>query len=145
MKKLLFIFLSILITFTACKKYQDGPSFTLYPKKYRLARGWVIDKVFENGVDKTTEYKNLYCNFSWYIDKLQNYILSYTAYNTLPYSEMGTWKFSNNKTHLLFSNNDVNALPTISNDWTIYRLTVKEFWIETTNSLGVNVEMHLTH
>lgn len=45
----------------ACKKYPEGPSFTLRSKKERLANNWAIDKYFINDIEASS-YKENYLN-----------------------------------------------------------------------------------
>ena len=60
MNRLLKILLfTIFISFVSCKKYENGPAFSLMSKKARIANIWKVDTYILNGKDKTTEYRQL--------------------------------------------------------------------------------------
>ena len=45
------------ITTEGCKKYEEGPAFSLFSKKMRLcSTTWVVDKVEKNGTDYTSDW-----------------------------------------------------------------------------------------
>ena len=59
-----FLFLFILILssslFLGCKKYEDGPKFTLRTVKNRLTNGtWKLQELTINGSDSTASYKEI--------------------------------------------------------------------------------------
>jgi hypothetical protein len=147
MKKFIFLCCSIVLVFSACNKYDDGPSFSLNTKTHRLVNTWRIDQVFEtpnNGTqtDKTTDYKNAYVDYVMNISKKNTYTISYRPYNIGNYSEAGTWTFSAGKVNLIFVNSNGNS-SSIGSIWTITRLKEKELWMRTVNSNGTTIEVHL--
>src|SRR3954469_15528345 len=75
------IFLLSCILLSACKKYEDGPSFSLMTKKARLANVWQVDKYLLNGEDKTEAYRTLITR-----EKLVIY-----QSGKFDYSEVSTW------------------------------------------------------
>jgi hypothetical protein len=147
MKKFAFLFCSIALVFSACNKYDDGPTLSLNTKTHRLANTWRIDQVFEttqNGTktDKTTAYKNAYVNYMMNITKKETYTITYRPYNIGDYSEAGTWQFSAGKVNVIFVNANGNS-SAIGSIWTITRLKEKELWMRTVNSNNTTIEVHL--
>jgi hypothetical protein len=126
MKINLILTLLIAVTFTGCI-YEDGPKFSLRSKEARMINTWNIDKVYEEGVDKTDDYKSVYVNYKLDLKSDKNYDLSYKAGNLLNYSESGTWKLSDDKTKLLYTPKNGKE-----SSWTILRLKNSEFWAEMT-------------
>ena len=121
--KIILTFL-IAATLTGCI-YEDGPKFSLRSKNARIINTWTIDKVYEEGVDKTDDYKSVYVNYKLDIKSDDNYDLSYKAGNLINYSESGTWKLSDDKTKLLYTPKNGKE-----SSWTILRLKNSEFWAE---------------
>jgi hypothetical protein len=127
--KLIFIF-TILVTniifFTGCKKYEDGPVFSIYSKKSRVVNLWKVDKYIDNtGIDHTSDFDNFTVEFK----KNDNY--NYT--NNGVVVQTGSWQFSNNKEDLMLSYSDSSS----SNNlviWHILKLEKKELWIKVENS-----------
>lgn len=137
------LFFGILISLTvSCKKYPDGPSFSLRSKKERLANTWKIQSGQINGVDRTNDFLNTYYDFKVVIDKGGNYSLNYRLFNFLDYSESGTWVWNGDKTHVFF-NKIVNGSITDTHDFKILRLKEKELWYEDVQSNGEVWEIHL--
>jgi hypothetical protein len=141
-----FFILPLILFFTSCNKYEDGPAFSLYTKTHRLANVWIIDKAYEtsNGVttDKTTDYLTYYYSLILTIDKKNLYSLSYSAMNILAYSEDGTWVYSGDKTHVFFTKTSSSSSSSLGNDWTILRLKEKQLWGSYTENNGTVVEIH---
>ena len=131
----------ISILFIGCKKYPDGPGFSLLSRKARMANSWHIDTYYENSVDKTSDFNNAFQNALLVIDKEGNYSLSYKAFGAINYSESGTWKFANN-------DDDFITTPTSSSGSAathhILKLKDKELWYkEDPDGSGIVREYHL--
>jgi hypothetical protein len=142
MKKItLFLTLAglLLLTFS-CKKYPDGPSFTLLSKKERLENSWAMSKAYEDGVDKTGDYQSAFKDYNLIFTKSGAYSYSYSFYGFYTVSENGNWVFNSDKTKLIFdpaSNNDANY------EWTILRLKDEELWARDDDYNGKKLEIHL--
>jgi len=56
MKKLFLFFMitTFVVTFNSCKKYDDGPMFSVLSTKARLTNIWTIEKEFLNGNELPT-------------------------------------------------------------------------------------------
>jgi|YNPMSStandDraft_1061717.scaffolds.fasta_scaffold00167_7 hypothetical protein len=125
MKKTILVALLSIFIF-ACKKYEEGPMFSLRSKEERLANTWKVKQYFENGVDKTKDFLDEFKNFVMNISKNNTYTLSYDdSYYDDKYSESGTWYFNTGKTSVIFIDDD-NCAST----WKILKLKEKEFWAE---------------
>lgn len=136
---LLFSLAAIMIT--SCKKYPDGPGFSLLSRKERLANTWHIGSYFENNVDKTSDFNNAYQNAKMVIDKEGNYSIYYKVFGLADYNESGTWKFSND-------DDDFVTTPTSSTGSVgthhILKLKDKELWYkEDPDGSGIVREYHL--
>ncbi|MFH0894601.1 MAG: hypothetical protein V2A54_09200 [Bacteroidota bacterium] len=59
-KSLIALFiLALTFSFPSCKKYEDGPAFSLSSKKSRLCgNAWKVDKVFKGDQDYTDAWKS---------------------------------------------------------------------------------------
>jgi hypothetical protein len=145
MKTSLKIFLVLLIIFpvlpSCTKRYPDGPLLNVTPRKERMANTWYISSYYENGVDKTTDFKNTFVNARLTIYKQGNYNLYYRPLNLTEYIEDGTWVFSN-------SDKDFITTPTSGNGSVgthhILRLKEKELWYyDDPDANGIKREYHL--
>src|ERR1043166_9120904 len=148
MKHFLLTFFSIALLFSACKKYDDGPLFSLESKKKRVSNLWVIQKVYEtpqNGskTDKTADNWSYYTGYLMSIEKDGGYTITYSPMNISQYNESGLWSFNDKKTTITFANGNGNS-SAIGNHWTILRLKEKELWMQTTNSNNTTIEAHFS-
>lgn len=106
-------------------QYEDGPNMSLRSKKARAVNTWYIDKVYEDGLDKSDNYKSAYVDYSLEIKSDDNYILSYRPFNIGNYTEKGTWKFSDDKSKILFTPENTSQ----ANEFKILRLKNNEAWV----------------
>jgi hypothetical protein len=83
----------LLLTSAACKKYEDGPWFSMYSKKERTAGNWQFALVRIDGVDKTEEYASQAINLTKGGSLFWRQ--GYSGWDT--YGIGGTWKFVSNK------------------------------------------------
>lgn len=95
-RRTVLVILVSLLCFSSCK-YEDGPALSLRSKRTRAANIWTIDKVFENGVDKTEDYKNTFVNYKMVMHKNLIYTLTYRPFNLYNFEETGTWGFNETK------------------------------------------------
>jgi hypothetical protein len=126
------------IQFTGCKKYAEGPAFTLLSKKQRAANTWEIDTYFENGVNKTSDALTVYKNFVLILDKNNmKYSKSFMALGLLSYGESGSWKFSADLNNLEFTPDNTSIA---AYSWKILKLKEKSLGLSYTTN---NVEAKL--
>lgn len=106
---------------TGCKKYDDGPAFSLKTKKARLARTWRIDKYIDNtggSVQGNAAYTMTFERDG-----------AVTVSNP-PFNYTGTWDFTSDKSGIVFSYGAFGYVT--SETSTILRLTSKDLWLEDT-------------
>ena len=132
---------AILIAFTttSCKKYEQGPDFSILPKKERLANNWKMETYMEDGVEKTTTFNNLFQNALFTIESDGDYTLTYKPLGITNYSETGTWRFVNSKED--FETNPTSGVGSVAVHH-ILKLKDKELWYVDTEN-GVKKEYHL--
>jgi len=124
-KLLLAAALVTVLNFQSCKKYDDGPTFSLKTKKSRLTREWEVVKVYDEKGVQVFPYTgfgySVDFNFEFLKDGdfVESFAYSYGSYS-YSYSYKGTWEFSSNKEDLIIDiDNSVEK-------WHITRLTKKE-------------------
>ncbi len=131
MQKRIYTTLALITTFvlifSSCGKYDEGPAFSLIPKKSRVANIWKIEKIFINDVDRSSLYE-IYIN-SYKLELTNDEKLTETYTNSLgSVSENGTWELANSNADIIF---------TISGTKTTYkimRLKMNEMWLERTDA-----------
>lgn len=118
------------LNFQSCKKYDDGPSFSLRSVKNRLAGEWeVVDaQGLDLDGDITFEFeKNGDFKFTYGYD--------YPDGSTYTYSYSGGWEFEDGKKTIEITLNGETP-----SEFEIKRLTNKEFWIEDEDNLTWELE-----
>jgi len=129
MKALTLSLLSLLLlSISACSKYEEGQNFTLVSKKSRLVGNWKLVKQTENDVPMNLQ------NIEATASILENGTFKTKFTITLlgfPYTEEneGTWKFNNLKTQVIFTENGA----TNSSYRTIVRLAKDELKLKEKN------------
>ena len=133
-------FLITSIAFASCKKYEDGPTFSLLTKKDRVANTWKVDQCLVNGEDKTFDYRTL----------ILEETMIFTKYQTYEYSELsnwawakaeddGAWQFVDKKEDIqLLSNNTTVGYKT----YKILKLEPNALWLQRTFKPDSIVEYH---
>lgn len=128
-KQILLILVTFLfVTFIGCKKYEDGPTISPWPKSWRLVNVWKVDETIVNGVsqagsnDYTIEFKG------------NGTVISKWTSGGVSISDETEWDWGNKKETLEFIDGSITT------EVIILRLTSNEFWYE--NNDGT-VETHL--
>ena len=123
--------LATAIGLSGCKKYEDGPYFSLLTKKQRLTGEWEVKKFQQDGQNLI----NLGYDFELEFDKDGDFEFRSTYsgyYGTYSNTEKGEWEFSNDKEEIELDYDD----PELSNEeWEITRLTNKELEGELTQTM----------
>ncbi len=122
-KKNLILFFCFTTIFAACKKYEDGPSFTLKSATSRLAGTWLLTG--GTWLENETTNGNVFTNYTQEFSKDNLYELSKDwITNNLSYSSTvtGSWEWTENKDGIKITNNDSTSF-SIS----IQKLTGSEF------------------
>jgi hypothetical protein len=126
------------IALTSCKKYEEGPAISLLTKKMRLAGTWELESYWENGVDKTTDYRQGVTSETIVYEKEGTYTISM---NTIigTYNDAGTWEFINDKLEIKSQSNTAGSDP---DTVIIVRLKNKEMWAKEKTPGTTEVEWH---
>ncbi len=126
------------ICLTSCKKYEEGPALTLLTKKMRVAGTWEVESYWENGVDKTSDYRQGVTSETYVYEKDGTYSISVTTIiGTI--NDAGTWEFITDKEEIKTLSNQSGSDPDTS---VIVRLKNKEFWMKDKGGSTVH-EYHL--
>lgn len=133
MKKIAVLLMSLAVftfVFIGCKKYDEGPAFSLASKKGRVVNVWKVEKAFFNGVEQPTTF---FSGFS----------IEYTKDNKVIYTDNGvadpeqdTWEFGDKKETIITKSGTGSGADTT----TILRLKSKELWLK---SMDGTEEYHL--
>jgi hypothetical protein len=134
---LLFIFF---FAFSGCKKYEEGPAFSLRSKKARVANDWRVAKYLENGVDFTSDFNFYYQDGKITLSKSGVYLFTYKLNGTLDQTESGTWKFNSDKTELIITETSPGSSTWT---WKIIRLKETELKVSETTPSGLVKEFTL--
>ena len=116
-KKLLVLIATfvIMFNFSSCKKYPDGPAFSLRSKTARLTGTWKI----VDGIDDS-EGVDVYYVFK----KNNDFEFKYT-FNGQEYTVSGDWSWGDGKETVIIDPDDFEKV-----ELTILRLTNSEFWFK---------------
>lgn len=128
MKTKIFIFLNIAfisaITLTGCKKYEDGPAFSLNTKKARITNQWNLTEKIIDGVQYPINNEKID------IKKDNSYVITWGSS-----SETGNWEFSSDKESIIFTLNGNSS----SDTYKILRLKSNELWLQYTSYSFITV------
>lgn len=124
-KLLLAAAMGIILSFSSCKKYEDGPALSFRTKTSRLVGDWTVVKVDGQKLSESGTLINI--DF----DKGGDFAMasSYFSFNGPNYStrETGEWEWENGKEEIEIETGRFKE------DWEILRLTNKELWFEIEN------------
>ncbi len=129
MKKFLYLSLIVVfgsaVLFSGCKKYADGPVFSLATKKGRVVNTWKMEKMIENGTDVTATLATFMANFSIEFKSDNTYLETGGGSS----AETGTWDFDSKKAYIVTTPNGSSS----ANRAEILRLKSNEMWLKTTD------------
>ncbi len=118
----LVIAMILALTFTGCKKYENGPAFSLASKKSRVVNNWKVEKATAfDGTDETSYYSDMSLEF-----KKDNTYLEMESGS----SYVGTWAFDGDKEKIVLTENGNSS----SDTYIILRLKSNELWLKETSS-----------
>jgi len=129
------ILVATMFAWSGCKKYEEGPAFSLRSKKDRVVGKWKVAKYLDNGVDETSSLTAV--NFRVEFKKDGKAVQSFSSAMLGTISEEFKWEFDDDKEKIIFiySNGE-------RDDNEILRLKHKELWLK--HSHGTDVEeLHL--
>lgn len=129
----------IVITLTACRKYDDGPGVSLLPRKNRVENSWFVEKYLVNGIDSTAVYARYMAGEFYDTDGNYRTMYAIHEWGATPAEVYGTWEFQNR---------DREIKRTLKNGSTsvieITRLKNNSFWYRMKRGNDV-LEFHLTN
>lgn len=125
------------ILLCACSRYEEGPDFSLQTKTKRISNNWRINTVYDNGADATMSFCESYPAYQLNIGTDEKYTISYTLSSTEMYVESGTWKFNNDKTHLILTSGTG-----VEYDFTILRLEKNDLRLKQVINGGGERKIH---
>lgn len=121
--------------FTSCKKYEEGPVFSFYTKKARMANTWVVYEAYEDGENVTSAYDQYELKLTK--DGDAKLVALYTSGDfTFEYETDGTWEFVNDKEDLKLDMENDDA----DQEYQILKLQNNEMWLR---EKGEDVELRL--
>jgi hypothetical protein len=133
-------FLGACVLLASCKKYEDGPGFSLMTKKARLANIWQVNKYILNGEDKTDSYRTLISREKLVI--YQSGKFDYSEVSTWVWAApeySGTWKFIDKKESVEL-HPGMSSVPVQT--YHILKLKKDELWMERQVSPDSLAEYH---
>ncbi|MBC7411776.1 MAG: hypothetical protein H7331_04905 [Bacteroidia bacterium] len=104
-----------LSSITGCKKYPDGPEFTIKTRTERLANTWKVDNYSING----TDYTSLVSSYNETFTNKGAYSYSWSFFNG-----SGTWDFQNKDKEVKLTGSDKQSSRTLF----ILKLEEKSLW-----------------
>lgn len=125
------LLLVTLFTVGACKKYEEGPAFSLRSPEARLAQQWRVSLATDpNGDDITDEYEKFVIDFQ----EDNTLILREDLPNGQTYETVGSWALSDDKLNIISTYEfDFGGVTYTTRDTVmIQKLSNSELWIETT-------------
>lgn len=106
---------------TSCRKYEDGPGFSLRTKKARLTGEWKMTHVKENGESVSLDGISIRIEY-----KKNDTFIQTVSFDDETESIAGTWEFSNKKDKIYFTYDEDKSY---TESFNITRLTNKELWV----------------
>ncbi len=144
MKLISCAFILVVITVFSCKKYPDGPTFSLRSPSQRIIGAWKLNSYLVSGNDSTSK-------FSGYtvlpgldlkdpgINDTSGYLIRGGIDTVLYVSNFGLYELKNKKTELVLTStkilNPLNLygplMSSVAITYKILRLSKKELWLQT--------------
>ncbi|MFN5251490.1 MAG: hypothetical protein ACOVQJ_11180 [Bacteroidia bacterium] len=115
MKSLSYLLLSLIVLLSACRKYPEGPNFTVLPRKERIEGKWVAERVKYNEIDSLAAYKDHIWEFT------RNYSVILQVGDE---KRLGIWSTATSDTEFVIEFDDSQT-----QKYEILKLTMKEFWL----------------
>jgi hypothetical protein len=125
MKKAIIIsalFIGLLVSFSACTKYEEGPSFSVLTPEMRIKGQWNQTALYINDVLSTSEYTVEFTFNSGGTGTLSTSLTAVLGTST----DSIDWQFADDKTILQYKEIDATEWDDIK----ILRLTNSEMWIQ---------------
>jgi len=136
MKNTILLILLCLLTFVACRKYEDGPAFTVLSKTERVTNDWILDAVALQTPGSNIDIVSQYPTMRLRVRKDSLIVL----FSPITEKLYGTWEFAESKETFNWTvdHNPATIIEAATgNDMTydslerfdIRRLTKKDLWL----------------
>ncbi|RMG71354.1 MAG: hypothetical protein D6722_07010 [Bacteroidetes bacterium] len=127
------------VSLSGCRKYEDGPSFSLLSKEARIVGNWVARSFFRNDLDELDDYSVYNIQFTaagrmiWRIQLVGQDVVE----------TVGDWELANVKEaiKITFDEKDPVSGETRLLYMEIRRLTADELWVNFTDINGDNYDV----
>jgi hypothetical protein len=125
---LLSLFLFVVLGFSSCQKYEEGPGFTIMPKKTRITGEWRLYRVVNEDFEGTNPSESM----TWIIEKDGSVSVDYydSWMGTVLFT--GTWEFRDGKE--VFYMNTTSEF--FTDEFKILRLSMNDLWLLRVTQLG---------
>ena len=127
------IILGLFLATNGCKKYEEGPGFSLASKKGRLVNVWKVQNVITNQIDVTDLWMFMNPDFAIEFKKDETWAVSTSKYNTT-----GKWSFDKKKEKIFLTTDNSTSV----SELTILKLKKDELW---TSEIQSNTEVTEIH
>ena len=129
MKQIIPLFLLLVVFFSNCKKYDEGPSLSFRSKRERAINIWTFASVSEHsGNDITVDYDN----WIFSIDENNNLLIQWYL-SGIKIDTYGTWNFNQDKTYIELTYTNTILESQFSKSLEILRLKEKNLIVNTEN------------
>ena len=131
----------VLVITSSCKKYEEGPAFSLRGKKQRVINTWGVAEVFYVKDGERTDSSEFFANTEYTFELNDGYTrIDYTksGNDSFYIFEEGEWLFENNKEEIVTTGIEFTyQLPqqikvrerTTTNLWQIRKLKETQLWM----------------
>lgn len=105
MKSIFYFSFIIIFCITSCKKYEEGPCFSLRSKDNRICNNWDIDFIYIDGIDSTNYLTTIVAHIDVRSKDKKCYIDFYDKINRMYLFMKGNWQWSNAKKQIIMQFN----------------------------------------
>lgn len=125
----------VFLPLAGCKKYSNGPGFSLVSRQERVENTWIVATATENGEDVSSSYDQYTITLT--SDGDAALVADYYYFGVhYAVTTDGTWSFENNEENIRFDYEDDGE----DAEYQILRLTGDQFWLR---RIGADLELEL--
>jgi len=123
------LFLTLILIFSSCTYYEQGPTISLKNANTRISGDWELTDVLIN--DKTDEVLlDSENDIKYSFGEEGTIVISYLTLSRSSSTLTGEWQFNDDKTSIiLVLNSDENFVSLSGESYKILRLTDEELWL----------------